>query len=169
MDTNAVLQANQIAVELAQYDGPMAQVFESMQISLDAIISADSTDTIEDILDELARRYGGVSGKTQSDCPGTSRSSKDCYSCCAAQKDDDDWGTGVETMGSAAVCIVLGDIGLIGSAIGRSISGMTTSQVGKWSCLGTTAKSAYDGFKANATSEELCQYKCKERFPTVDG
>ena len=43
--TVAVAQANQIAIELAQYDGPMAQAFDWMQIGLDAVFEADSTDT----------------------------------------------------------------------------------------------------------------------------
>ncbi len=168
-DTNAVLQANQIAIELAQYNGPMAQALEHMQAGYDAVISADSTDTIEDVLDKLREGYGGVSGKTQANCEQTSKSRKDCFACCAAQRDDDDWDTGVEIAVNSAVVIGFGIAGQVTSVVTGFIPGFFLATGGMYVGLGQTLWSGYKETKANATAEELCQHKCDDRFPTKDG
>lgn len=169
MDSNSVLQANHLAVELAQYDGHMRKAFDQMQIGFDEVLSADSTDTMEDVLKRLFDKYGGgVAGKTHEVCIDQSLSRKDCFDCCAAQRNDDDWGTGVETMGGAAVCVGLGVVGRIGAIIARNIPAYITSTIGQYVCMGTTARNAYVAFQANGTEEELCKVKCDERFPELE-
>ncbi len=40
--------------------------------------------------------------------------------------------------------------------------------VGMWSCIGTAARSAYVGFKANGTAYDNCMHECNAKFPQLD-
>lgn len=168
-DTNAVSRANQIAVELAEYGGYMAQVFDIMQIGVDAVASADSTDTIEDIIEELYEEYGiGVAGKKNADgCVESNESRRDYHGCCAYRRHGDDWSASWEGMLGAAVCIGGGAWSQIGAIATRNVVGFFIATGLKYACMGTTARSIYVSLKANSTDEELCQNKCNNKFPKM--
>lgn len=113
-DSAAVQEANEIAIELAQYDGIMAEVFSDMAVGINAAISADSTDTIEDVKMNIIRTLGGgVSGKTTgANCPYC-KSRKDCGNYCADKKREATKDMAVETAINAAVCWGLGAAGQV--------------------------------------------------------
>ncbi|MCY3999752.1 MAG: hypothetical protein OXF06_04680 [Bacteroidetes bacterium] len=87
IDSVADVEANRLAIELAQYDGPMAQVFEFIKAGLE--IAADSEgQSIEEIKEELSQRVGN-SSFSGANCPDC-KSLSDCTSRCEETRHQDD-------------------------------------------------------------------------------
>ncbi|MYA82514.1 MAG: hypothetical protein F4155_08790 [Acidimicrobiales bacterium] len=165
-DSAAVQEANQLAVELAQYDGPMAKVFEAIQIAVDLAIESDSTgQSIEDILDLNRIKNSYLTG---SYCPSC-KSREDCDRDCESKKKSSDTQTSWETVGGAAICIGLGTAGEILSLATANLPGFFLSFGGKYVCLGTTVYNAYQSFSGNDDTYDQCMEKCRYKFPKLDG
>ena len=160
VDTAAVIEANLLAVELSQYDGVMAEVFEI----LDAVFEDSLTgQSIEEIEEKLPKRMENFR-LTGSHCP-TCKSYGDCAQNCEDEHNEaDGWAAGW-AMKDAAVCVGGGAVGLIKAT---NWVGLTLAIGGKLLCVGEMGWDLYKDMKSNDTARELCESKCRDRFPKLD-
>lgn len=163
-DSAAVQEANEIAIELAQYDGLMAEVFEIVGVALQAATEADSTgQSIEEIEDEFKSTIG-TSPLTGAHCPSC-KSYGDCSQNCEDEKRSDDMWSAGGAFADAARCVVGGAMGFAAAA---GPIGVVIAAIGKSVCVGEMVHDLYKDMKANKTAHELCMVDCKERFPKLD-
>jgi len=168
IDSVAVLEANGIAIELAQYDGPMAKVFEAIQTAINIVLESDSTgQSIEEIKEKLEMSKWN-SQLTGPHCPAC-KNREDCQKDCDAKKTNDDHMLSWMIVGNAATCIGFGSAGEILSLATGNLPGFFLSFAGKYVCLGTTVASAYQGFQGNEQEHNQCMQKCHHQFPQLDG
>ena len=166
-DSAAVQEANAIADELAQYDGYMSKVYEAIQIAIDIVIESDSTgQSIEEIEDKFRSKIV-TSHLTGTHCPSC-ESREDCERDCEAKKESTDSQTTWTTVGSAALCIGVGAVGEIASVVTANLPGFLFSLGTKYACLGTTAYTAYQGYKGANDTYDQCMQKCRYQFPKLD-
>ncbi len=101
IDCVAIVEANRLAIELAEYDGPMTKVFEFIEAGLEVATDSEG----QSIKEELSQRMenSNLSGGNCPDC----KSLSDCTSRCEETRQQDDMWTGGWTASEAYYVVPL--------------------------------------------------------------
>ena len=157
IDTAAVIEGIMLANELATYNGPMAQVFQFIEIGIEATEADSAGQSIEEIRDKLNQKIG------KSHCQ-ICTSFADCSRHCDDTKQSDDmWTGGAWAVGEVVTCGGSSAVAAIKKPSRRSLIKIGIFKVG---CIGKTLWDAYQGFKTNENNHELCVRRCRNHFPT---
>lgn len=154
-DSTKVLKANRMAIELSEYDGPMAEVFKTLEVILDAHVAGKS---IEEIKEQLGAMREEKSPLIVAKTFGPNL--KECLRACAQNYADETQGYEETFAVTSGVCITGA---LIGTLFNPTIPGLVVGFGSAYGCVGMYAWLHYRNMGRAKKKRSRCKEECIRR------